>query len=604
MLQVIFKKLSIKNFLSIGDEPIEVDFKTGLNIITGKNYDKLDRRNGVGKSTIVDALHFAIFGSTIRELTKEHIVNNVTNGKCVVCVDFDVTNNGITDIYRIERTLNGSSCALIKNKEIITRGGIPQTNDLIGQIIQSTPEMFQNSVIMTVNNTIPFMSQKKTDKRKFIEGILNLSSFSDMLLLARKDYNENKNNFDIESAKMAEVDKTVKMLKAQQEVFDAEKQKKLDDICKRIKDHETEIEVATKNLVIIDPEESIKINGNIKTLKDNLKRIDTDIESAQKTKAMAEFTITSIKDKLKEIAIKKGTCGFCGKDIDTLLECQNDLKIKQHNADIIIAETGIKEQTDKIVGYRSQKEKINQAITKLETLLLDITLKTKENNNIQNNISQIKKWIKLLKDTEQEVINNKGNFAKDLTHSENRHKELLTKTTEYKDKLEIIDAAKFVVSEEGVKSILVKKILKILNTKLSYYLKKMQANCVITFNEFFEENIVNENGKECVYYNFSGAERKAIDLACLFTFMDIRRLQGNLSINISMYDELLDSSMDEKGVDLVLDILKERIDKYKEAVYIISHRQESVKHVTGDIIFIVKKDGISRCIPYESLDNT
>jgi hypothetical protein len=86
--------------------------------------------------------------------------------------------------------------------------------------------------------------------------------------------------------------------------------------------------------------------------------------------------------------------------------------------------------------------------------------------------------------------------------------------------------------------------------------------------------------------------------------MDIRRLQGNLSINISMYDELLDSSMDEKGVDLVLDILKERIDKYKEAVYIISHRQESVKHVTGDIIFIVKKDGISRCIPYESLDNS
>ena len=89
----------------------------------------------------------------------------------------------------------------------------------------------------------------------------------------------------------------------------------------------------------------------------------------------------------------------------------------------------------------------------------------------------------------------------------------------------------------------------------------MDANCVCKFNEYFEEEIKNDKGQECSYFNFSGAERKNIDLACLFTFMDIRRMQGDVSYNLVMFDELLDSSLDEKGVELVLSILKERVDQ-------------------------------------------
>ena len=119
----------------------------------------------------------------------------------------------------------------------------------------------------------------------------------------------------------------------------------------------------------------------------------------------------------------------------------------------------------------------------------------------------------------------------------------------------------------------------------------MDSNCICIFNEYFEEEIIREKGKPCSYYKFSGAERKNIDLACLFAFMDIRRLQGDVAFNFSMYDELFDSSLDERGVELVIDILKERIEQHNECVMVISHRKESTKLATGEIIFLEKTNG-------------
>jgi energy-coupling factor transporter ATP-binding protein EcfA2 len=133
----------------------------------------------------------------------------------------------------------------------------------------------------------------------------------------------------------------------------------------------------------------------------------------------------------------------------------------------------------------------------------------------------------------------------------------------------------------------------------------MDANCICIFNEYFEEELFDEKGQESSYFNFSGAERKNLDLACLFTFMDIRRLQGDVAYNVSVYDELLDSSLDEKGVELVVDILRERVEKLNECVIIISHRKESVKaagdkSVNGfnDVIFLQKENGITKRIEY------
>mgnify|MGYP003310018148 FL=1 len=201
MKYVNFKRLTIKNFLSIGEEPVEVHFPSGLNIITGFNKDKADRRNGVGKSTIADAIYFSIYGSTIRDIKKENISNNMTSGKTEVSIEFDVKQDGVNTEYKITRLLNPSKCYIYKNDNDITRDSINNTTKFVSDLVSSSPEVFQNCIIMTVNNTIPFMAKKKIEKRKFIEGILNLEVFSNMLTKVRNEYNDIQREFNIECGK-------------------------------------------------------------------------------------------------------------------------------------------------------------------------------------------------------------------------------------------------------------------------------------------------------------------------------------------------------------------------------------------------------------------
>ena len=183
MKYVDFNSVKIRNFLSIGQEPVEISFRQGLNVITGVNKDKEDRRNGVGKSTIADAIHFAIFGETIRELSKEFIVNSINKKNTYVELKFQVNENNTTKDYRIVRKLKPTKCYLYVNDIDLTESTIPNTNKRIKNILNSSPEVFQNCVIMSLNTTLPFMAQRKVEKRKFIEGILNLEIFSEMLLL-------------------------------------------------------------------------------------------------------------------------------------------------------------------------------------------------------------------------------------------------------------------------------------------------------------------------------------------------------------------------------------------------------------------------------------
>ena len=194
----------------------------------------------------------------------------------------------------------------------------------------------------------------------------------------------------------------------------------------------------------------------------------------------------------------------------------------------------------------------------------------------------------------EELNKDSNNFQEIIDKVLERQKLIKDGIEALQERLDIIESAKFITSEEGVKSFIVKKIIQVLNTRLDHYLRRLEGNSIVKFNEFFEETITNERGKECSYFNFSGAERKAIDLAMLFTFQDIRRAQADVSINLSMFDELFDSSLDDKGIELVLDILKERVDMYNEAIYIISHRNESKKYCSGgEIIYLEKKNGIT-----------
>jgi len=265
---------------------------------------------------------------------------------------------------------------------------------------------------------------------------------------------------------------------------------------------------------------------------------------------------------------------------------------------INLLQKDVKVSIEKINTLKQKKETIKELIDKCNTSINSNKLKTQEKLNVEERLKRLIEWLCQL-DTDILQLKNENTDVDSLIISNKlKLKTLQENVNKLKLTNNLLDTVKFIVSEEGVKSYIVNKILEVFNNKLMQYLKKMNANSYCVFNEYFEEEIINEKGKICSYFNFSGAERKDIDLACLFAFMDMRRLQGDITYNLSIYDELFDSSLDEKGIDQVTNILKERVEKYNECVIIISHRKESIKAVTDNIIFLEKKSGQTKRINY------
>ena len=598
MKNITFNKISIKNFLSVGNQPVTVDFKKGLHIITGINKDKEDRRNGVGKSTIADAVYFAVFGETLRDLKKEHVINNVNKKNCEVILDVTIQQFDKTEEIQIIRTLEPSKCFIYVDKEDKTRDSISNTNSFIMSKFNCTPEIFQNCVIMTINNTIPFMAKKKQEKRKFIEDIFNLSIFSDMLNLLKTDISDHKKQFDMEAIKHDEIEKNILTHKKQQETLSQERARKKEKYLGRQESNTKEIKEITKKLEKFEIPDANELKKEIEEYNTSNLKLDKKIQNVRHSISENQTLINQNNKKLTSVGTEKDVCPTCLRSIEDTDRNHIKNEKKKINDEIDVHE-------GKIVELRKEEKQLLGLQTKVETKIQhlkdsinSIKHKITEKQNLDDRLKQLNQWqIELEQD------------LKDLETDTNTHDALITDQTnrldgvkaeieKLKEKLNTLDVVKFIVSEEGVKSYIVKKILQLFNSKLAYYLKKMDANCICTFNEYFEEEIVDNKGKPCSYFNFSGAERKNVDLACLFTFMDIRRLQGDVSFNFSIYDELFDSSLDERGVELVISILKERVEKYNECIMVISHRKESIKAATGDIIFLEKNNGITRRVDY------
>jgi len=598
MKYVDFSSVKIRNFLSIGQDPVEISFKQGLNVITGVNKDKEDRRNGVGKSTIADAIHFAIFGETIRELSKEFIVNSINKKNTYVELKFCINENNKTKNYRIVRKLKPTKCYLYVDDVDLTESTIPNTNKRIKSVLNSSPEVFQNCVIMSLNTTLPFMAQRKVEKRKFIEGILNLEIFSEMLLAARSEYNEVQKKYEHITKDFDHANNICKLLTDQKEniISSVNEQKK--KILERVETIQSEIEENKSKIKSINKELFEKSKDKLKRINEKISDISTQLSNVKTKITRHETEIDFHNKKLNNIGTADDVCPTClhqitNNDRDHIQKEKNSIlkDIKNCEDDIVSLDQqiiSIKELKQNNIDAQNQ---INQYISNIKTVNNNNKLAKAYIKNLNSDLEKNNKDLSELQDRETSVeiqdldnkINNSLAEVKQLEDDSN---------TVYKG-LSTLEVVKYILSEEGVKSFIVKKILDVLNNRLLYYLQKMDANCICRFNEYFEEEIVNEKGEDCSYFNFSGAERKNIDLAILFTFMDMRRLQGDIAYNLVMFDELLDSSLDEKGVELVLNIIKERIETYSESIYIISHRKESVKAATGDVVVLEKKNGIT-----------
>lgn len=700
MKNVIFNNISISNFLSIGKE-ITINFTNGIHIITGYNLDKEDG-NGVGKSCIVDAFFFALFGETLRDLKKDEIVNNIAKKNCRVVLDFDIDKNGVKTNYKIERGLAPSKCkVLINNKEDSTLSTIPATNEYILNLINSTQAVFKNTITMSLNSAKPFMSQKKNEKREFIEGILRLEIFKVMKKVAKEEYDLMFKDYEFTIKSHDENNRNIITYVDKREAFEKNRKDKINyqlERCasykKELKDLDTtlipidgkELEILLQNLrdctadvmkydkeynnitkIIAELSTDLKYNTNnneqiakkLVTLKqsyDELSEFQTPIKTVEECKEFLlsekkniddyRVKVVELERDVKDVQLKIKTIKEVGSFCDKCKRPYPENDVKKNEQDIAEAEIQItnKHKEKEIIiekGKQSKqwitkveiyvqllqydierqglstkitelKEKLtnsNEELEKIQTIRNDIKIRWETHNQSVNELKQKKdrnestkrlmvNTASSIKNCEKDIVsleNEINEFEDLLKKADSKKIELEANIEDYKEKVAIYDIIKFVVSDEGVKSYIIKKLLDVLNERIAYYLLKSKAPCTLTFNEYFDDKIINDRNMECSYENFSMGERKRIDLACLFSFMDLRRIQGDVTFNVTFYDELLDSALSKDGSELVFQILKERLDKYKETAYIITHRRENLKNpLINDIIYLEKLGGITR----------
>jgi DNA repair exonuclease SbcCD ATPase subunit len=589
-----FKTLTIKNFLSVGEVPVSINFQEGVNVITGTNYDKEDSKNGVGKSTIADALYFALFGTTIRELSKDLIVNSFSKKKCEVVLDIDIENGNGLSQYRITRTINPTKCHMTKNGEDVTRSTMAKTNEYIQRLIMSNGKIFQNSVIMTINNTVPFMAQSKIDKRKFIESILSLEIFSEMLSKAREEHNTLKKDYEVLFTKVEGIEKGYNFNKEQLDAFEENKRLKIEALEKRIEENKAKFDELRKSIKDLPNDVLERLDIKIEQCNEELKEIQNFYKAAYQNLADVKSKINHIEDQLKEIEKVGAICTTCKRAYS-----DDDLKHKESNKKEL--NNKLKELNKELATAQKALDSVNANQAKKEKEVKDIQDKKNVVRDVLNNNKNIETKIGLINENVQEIIKEIDEVKKQTNDALERVvKELEEKLKTGKIDLEkldhdcnVLECVKFVVSEEGVKSYIVKKILAVLNGRMAYYLEKLHANCLCQFDEFFDEQITDEKGEHKSYFNFSGGERKRIDLACLFSFLDIRRMQGDVHFSTIFYDELLDSSLDDKGVELVLDILRERALKHNENCYIITHRGTTITEKIDNIVLLEKRNNFT-----------
>jgi DNA repair exonuclease SbcCD ATPase subunit len=593
--KVVFKTLKVKNFLSIGKTIVSVDFQKGLNIITGINKDLMDRQNGTGKSSLVDSFYFALFGETTRGIKKEFVVNNLTNESAEVSLTFSIDENE----YEIIRTIKPSKLNLFENGVDISRDSMANTTEYILNILNLTPEIFTNCICLSINSTVPFMAQKNLEKKKFIEGIFNLDVFSKMNSGLKEEYGDVKKEIERKSEKYDDLEKTVKLLLDQNKRNSEEREKRRNQIEENISKLDKQIQVTNDNIskYVIDDVSQNKVK--IKKLEEKKKLKNDEIQQIFKQKTEISTEIKILKNDLLKIGTDQDECPICLRAItDGDLEHIDNRK-KTIQKDIEEKNNIIVDFSKKQNDLESEVILIDKAINLLKDSVNKNSLLEQQKKNDEEKVQYFNSQLSKERNALNDLQNYKEEEAKSVEEIQIQIQEISNELQELKKRFKVLENVKFVLSEEGVKSYVVKKILALFNAKIAFYLKELNANSSITFDQYFEEEIKNERGKPTTYFNYSGAERKAIDLSIMFAFIDMLKLQTNVYYNVQFYDELLDTSLDSAGVENVVRILNEFVDKYSYGIYVISHRRECSKLANGEVVYLEKSNGITKRIPLD-----
>ena len=592
MKNIDFRKITIKNFLSVGPEPVVIDFKEGVNIITGYNRDEEGTRNGVGKSLIVDALYFTIFGNTLRELSKQYIVNRKTGKNCSVKLEFEVETQNGSNYVVIERCLGPSKLTVWIDDIDKTKSGIPETNKFIREILEADEDIFQNCILMRANSTVPFMCKKKSDRKNFIESIFNLGIFSDMQKLLKDDVKIQRQEFIKIDSALEVLENTCNSYQRKIDIIrdeEASRLSKIESEKKRILELISQEEDKLNNIIIPEEVNNSKIISEKNTKKKKC-------EDYRKIILEKRYSLASDMKSLKRDITNIDSVG------DACPTCKRPYPEDQTNNNKKLREEKVKEIKSLKISYDDNEKSytiLEKSIRELDDEIMELRKAETQRGILEERVKSIKKTISQYQDAlgrVEERYESKSSkmFEDSLLETQRQCKEKRSEKEDIQKVLSMMGICEHILGEAGVRSYIINKLLDLLNNRIRYYLKSFKSSFSFTFNEFFEEEIEDSNGAICLYNNCSGAEMKKIDMAISFAFVDIIKLHRQINYNICFYDEILDSSLDNKNLENLLHFISEQNKINNKAIYIITHKNDITLPDINEIIVMEKRGGFTR----------
>jgi DNA repair exonuclease SbcCD ATPase subunit len=568
---ILFQKIRWKNFLSTGAAFTEINFTKSTNtLIIGQN--------GAGKSTILDALCFGLFGKPFRKINKPQLLNSINGKDAVVEVEFHIGQKK----YKVIRGIKPNVFEIYLNDVLLNQDAASKDYQevLEKNILKLNYKSFTQVVILGSASFVPFMQLSSADRRTIIEDLLDIQIFSSMNAIVKEKMSALKDGITKSKYDIKLVEEKINL-----QMQNIEENKKNNDA-----------EIGRKL-------------AQIGESKRQMSALQNDVEKINRHVSILQSKVGDKKEKLDKKA--KGLFQIKGKVQTNIDRNEKEIQFYESNHDCPTCKQSItpewkdsqvKEKTEKITTQRTGLQEIEEELKKVTdevTSITNILTHINEHNGevIKHNstISAISSYITKLND-EIDELTKKGVDTEGADQKLTELKqELETYNQLYKEQLSEKHYHEFagtLLKDGGIKTRIIKQYLPIMNKLINKYLTAMDFFVNFNINENFEETIKSRHRDEFSYANFSEGEKMRIDLALLFTWRQIAKLKNSTNTNLLILDEVFDSSLDTVGTEEFLKLINEM--GTDTNVFVISHKGDQLFDKFRSIIKFEKKNNFSR----------
>jgi DNA repair exonuclease SbcCD ATPase subunit len=577
------KNLTVKNFMSVGNQTQAVDFdREHLTLVLGENIDlggdDTGSRNGTGKTTIINALSYALYGQALTNIRKENLINKINGKNMLVTVEFEKSGNK----YKIERGRKPNVLKLYVNDQALeskdedeSQGDSRETQKTVEEMLEMSHTMFKHLVALNTY-TEPFLSMRASDQREIIEQLLGITLLSEKaeslkaLIKSVKDeiVSETAN---IEAIKKANenVQKSIDSLIVRSNAWETKKESDLTALVNQI-----------HTLSTVDIDEELKAHAALRSWEEentkiiNLTKQKATLESAV---GQAEKSLAKYKKELESLANK--TCHACEQELHDHKHKEMTTTATQHYDEAYEYWQRMRAQFKQVVEdlgtgdiphrpntfYDTEAEALGHK-NNLDALERKLTDRADENNPYAEQVDELKKT------AIQAIVWDHVNDLNTLKE----HQEFLLKLLTNKDSF--------------IRKKIIDQNLSYLNKRLSYYIDKLGLpHRVIFLNDLSVE--ITQLGQDLDFDNLSRGERNRLILSMSFAFRDV--WEGLYQhTNLLFIDELVDSGMDAAGVESAIAVLKKMVRERNKNIYLISHKDELIGRV-NNVLRVVKEGGFT-----------